>query len=155
MSGRFYAIASVIAGVVFGVAMMILFGGPGRVGAVFQDPTDLVVGLATQVADFRSCKLPDESLATEWHFGGADRSRRNQLTPQFDGRGRRIFRVVTNDPTLPAGHMRIRRVEEHAADPKLEGFDYGTFRYDWNGLRVEFNGPVQPQATIGPCGPAR
>ena len=114
-------------------------------------PTDLVIGQAYKVADFQSCKLADGSLATEWHFGGADRSRRNQLTPSFDGHGRNIFRVVTNYRALPAGYMRLRPVTEF--DPILEGFSYGT--YHWSGLVVEYNGRVEPQAVVGPCGTPR
>ena len=114
-------------------------------------PTDLVVGQTYKVADFRLCRMRDGSLATEWHFGGVDRSLRNQLTPQVDGRGREIFRVVTNNRNLPNGYMRLRPVTEF--DPILEGFSYGTYR--WSGLVVEYNGRVEPQAVVGPCGTPR
>lgn len=126
-----------------------LFGGPAQAQTV--GATDLVIGTAYQVADFQTCAAPDGSLRKEWHFGGADRSRRNQMTPERDGRGRRIFRVVKNDSSLPAGHMRLRKVTE--ADPVLEGFAYGT--YAWEGIVVEYNGRVEGQRAVGPCGPAR
>lgn len=139
--------AALVVGLLVGYG---IFGGPAS--AAPQGPTDLVVGTAYQVADFKVCLLANGMPATEWHFDGADRSRRNQLTPELDGRGRRIFRVVANDPSLPAGYMRLRHVEE--TDPVLEGFRYGT--YSWGGILVEYNGPVEAQRRPLPtCGPAR
>ena len=114
--------------------------------------TDLEVGKTYQVADFESCSLPNGSKAYEWHFGGDDRSRRNQLTPHLDGRGRRILRQSTD---IPAGSMRLSRVVEHREDPMLEGFRYGTFREDWEGLVIDYNGRVESQRVVRPCGPAR
>lgn len=132
---------------IFGTYMFV--GGPAQAQTV--GATDLVVGQKYEVADFKTCSAPDGSLRKEWHFGGADRSRRNQMTPERDGRRWKIFRVVKNDSSLPAGHMRLRKVTE--ADPTLEGFSYGT--YAWEGLLVEYNGRVERQSVIGPCGPAR
>ncbi|OGM99284.1 MAG: hypothetical protein A2915_02545 [Candidatus Yanofskybacteria bacterium RIFCSPLOWO2_01_FULL_41_34] len=151
MNPRIVGVGALIAVLCLAIlAILVGFGGD-RASALPQGPTDLVVYQAYQVADFRSCKLADGSLATEWHFGGADRSRRNQLTPALDGRGRPIFRVVTNNRNLPAGHMRLRMVAE--ADPTLEGFKYGD--YSWNGIVVEYNGRVEDQRIVGPCGPDR
>ena len=121
------------------------------VSAQAPTATDLVIGQAYEVADFRTCEASDGSLRKDWHFGGASRSLRAQLTPERDGRGRPIFRVVTGDLSLPAGHMRLRKVAE--ADPSLEGFVYGS--YSWSGLHVEYNGHVKPQRVVGSCGPAR
>lgn len=114
--------------------------------------TDLGIGAVLQVSDFETCLLPNGSRAYEWHFGGADRSRRNQLTPVFDGRGRRILRKSSG---IPAGTMMLRKVVEHHEDPTLEGFKYGTYVNHWEGLVIDYNGPIRPQATIHPCGPAR
>ena len=114
--------------------------------------TDLVVGKTYKVADFETCSLPNGSGAHEWHFGGGDRSRRNQLTPAFDGRGRRILRKSSD---IPAGTMRLRKVVEHAEDPMLEGFKYGTYINHWEGLVIEYNGRIESQSVVRPCGPAR
>ena len=141
--------AVVITAVLAIVGTYLFVGGPSQ--AQTAGPTDLVVGQAYQVADFSTCSVPDGSLRKEWHFGGRDRSRRNQFTPERDGRGRRIFRRVTHDSTLPVGHMRLRKVNE--TDPVLEGFSYGN--YSWSGLVVEYNGRVERQSVVGPCGPAR
>lgn len=145
------AVAAVIAVLIIGISLGYLFFGNTTVQGQTQGASDLVVGTIYEVADFRPCQLINGATATEWHFGGADRSLRNQLTPRFDGRGRRIFRVVKNDPSLPASHMRLRKVSE--ADPTLEGFSYGT--YVWEGIVVQYNGRVERQQSIGPCGPAR
>ena len=134
--------------------VVLVFGGFGLFGSskAAVSPTDLVVGQIYEVADFRTCRLADGSSAYEWHFGGADRSRRNQLTPALDGRGRRILRRTSD---IPAGTMRLRRVTERAGDPTLEGFTYGTYRYAWEGIVVELNGRMEPQKVVRPCGPAR
>ena len=134
----------------FGLGYWVFSGGHTSAEASLG-PTDLVVGQAYEVADFLTCSAPDGSRRKEWHFGGVDRSRRNQLTPDFDGRGRRIFKVVTTDRSLPASHMRLRLVSE--ADPTLEGFLYGS--YAWEGLVVEYNGHVESQSHLKACGPAR
>ena len=144
-------IATIVGTAVIAIVGTHLFLG-GRASAAPQGPTDLIVGPTYQVADFRACTVVGTgATATEWHFGGANRSLRNQLTPRLDGRGRRILRVVTNDSSLPAGHMRLRHVTE--SDPTLEGFTYGS--YAWAGIMVEYNGRVEGQRNIGPCGQAR
>lgn len=119
------AVAAVVAVLIIGIGLGYLFFGNTTVQGQTQGASDLVVGTIYEVADFRACQLINGAPATEWHFGGANRSLRNQQTPVRDGRGRRIFRVVKNDKTLPAGHMRLRKVSE--ADPTLEGFSYGTY----------------------------
>ena len=135
--------------VIFGTIYVFIEDRPAQTQRVGS--TDLVSGQAYKVADFKTCNLPGGTAAIEWHFGGAHRSLRNQLTPRLDGRGRRIFRVVKNDSTLPAGHMRLRSVTE--SDPTVEGFSFGN--YSWSGLVVEYNGRVERQSVVGPCGPAR
>ena len=114
--------------------------------------TDLVIGQTYEVADFETCSLPDKSSALEWHFGGVDRSRRNQLTPKLDGCGRRILRKSSD---IPAGTMRLRKVVEHSEDPTLEGFKYGTYVSHWESLVIDYNGQIQPHGIVRPCGPAR
>ena len=141
---------SIVMALLVGIVGTYMFiGGPVKAQTV--GPTDLVAGQAYEVADFKTCSAPDGSLRKEWHFGGKDRSRRNQQTPERDGRDRKIFQVVKNDSSLPAGHMRLRRMSE--ADPTVEGFSFGN--YSWEGVVVEYNGRVERQSVVGPCGPAR
>jgi len=130
----------------------LLGGNPKAFITPSPSSTDLAIGQTYEVADFQTCELPDGSKAYEFHFGGADRSRRNQLVPHLDGRDQRILRQSAD---IPAGMMRLRKVVEHHKDPTLEGFHYGTFVENWEGLAVEYNGPIQPQKVVRPCGPAR
>lgn len=144
MKNALFALVTLVA-----IALGVIAFSAGRgTSSAAVSPTDLVVGQTYRVADFRSCQMDDGALAYEWHFGGMDRSRRNQLTPYLDGRGRRILRPTA---AIPFGMMRLVRVNE--ADPTLEGFSYGTYR--WEGLVVEYNGSVEPQAVVKVCGPAR
>lgn len=146
-----FAFVAVVA-IFFGVmAVVDLVRSPVNI-LVSNTASDLVIDQTYKVADFGSCKLPDGSRAYEWHFGGADRSRRNQLTPKLDGRGRRILRKSSD---IPAGTMRLRKVVEHHEDPTLEGFKYGTYVSHWESLVIDYNGPVEPQTNVRPCGPAR
>lgn len=98
-------------------------------------PTDLKVGVVYEVFRTRLEGLPSGRVVRAWYFTGKDRSLRSQYTPEFDGRGRRILRVVTNDSTLPKGHMRLVQVSE--GDPSLEGFTFGN--YTWTGIQVQVN----------------
>lgn len=143
------AVVIVITTVLVVVGTYLFVGGPAQTQTA--GPSDLVVGTAYEVGDFRACQAADGSRRTEWHFAGQHRSLRNQQTPLIDGRGRRIFRVVTNDTSLPAGYMRLRKVTE--ADPTLEGHIYGD--YSWKGVVVEYNGRVERQRVVRPCGPTR
>ena len=154
-----------IAGVVVTVTMVIglglgylFFGGkavaqPEPVVVQRVSATDLKVGGVYEVLRTRLERLPGGKVVRAWYFTGKDRSLRTQYTPVKDGRGRRIMRVVTNDPSLPKGHMRIAMVSE--ADPSLEGFDYGS--YSWEGLVVELNPrqPLRRQGYVPAGGPAR
>jgi len=145
-----FAVAAVA---VIAISIFTFIGGRSTFvkGGISNSATDLVIGQVYEVADFESCSLPN-GLAYEWHFGGADRSRRNQLVPVLDGRGRRILR---KSPEIPVGTMRLRKIVEHAEDPMLEGFKYGTYSNHWEGLVIEYNGRVKSQPVVRPCGPAR
>ena len=154
-----------IAGVVVTVTMVIglglgylFFGGkavaqPEPVVVQRVSATDLKVGGVYEVLRTRLERLPGGKVVRAWYFTGKDRSLRTQYTPVKDGRGRRIMRVVTNDPSLPKGHMRLVRVSED--DPSLEGFTFGN--YNWTGIQVQVNprNGLVPQRTIPNGGPAR
>jgi len=141
-------VAALVIGLIIGYSV---FGGT-RVTAQTVGATDLVVGTVYEVADFKTCQASNGTARYEFHFGGADRSRRAQQIPVLDGRGRRIMRI---NKSLPFGTLRLVKVVEHRQDPTLEGFVYGSFVEHWEGLVVEINGQVQPQRVVGPCGPAR
>lgn len=153
MRKMFFATAAVI---VIGLGLFTFIGGHYSSAlinvSVSSASTDLIIGQTYKVADFGSCYLPDKVEAYEWHFGGADRSRRNQLTPKLDGRGRRILHKSSD---IPAGTMRLRKVVEHAEDPMLEGFKYGTYISHWESLVIDYNGRIESQSVIRSCGPAR
>ena len=159
-----------VVGVVYGVlvlaiisSFMWLFANDGRAKdqqpppapvPVIQalGPTDLKVGVVYEVLRTRLERLPS-GVVRAWYFTGKDRSLRSQYTPELDGRGRRIMRVVTNDPTLSKGHMRLVQVSEK--DPSLEGFTFGN--YNWTGIQIQVNprNGLVPQRTIPNGGPAR
>ena len=101
--------------------VVLVFGGFGLFGSskAAVSPTDLVVGQIYEVADFRTCRLADGSSAYEWHFGGADRSRRNQLTPALDGRGRRILRRTSDIPAVRLDRVPPAGGSNQAATPSF------------------------------------
>gem|GEM_PF-5924081 len=116
-------------------------------------PTDLKVGVSYEVLRTRLERLPNGVVVRAWYFTGKDRSLRSQYTPELDGRGRRVVRIVTDDKSLPIGHMRLVRVSE--SDPSLEGFTFGN--YHWTGIQVQLNPRhgLVPQRTIPNGGPDR
>jgi hypothetical protein len=145
---RARVVVALVATLVVGLGLGYLFFGGRMVAAEPLGPTDLTVGQIYQVADFRTCVAPGGGFRYEVHFGGADRSRRNQQIPYFDGRGRRILRTTG---ALPPGTIRLVKVRE--GDPYLEGFSYGN--YAWEGIIVEIGGKIRQQRRIGVCGPTR
>jgi len=148
----FFAIVAVVVSSLVVFTFIRGLSNNGSTVNVSGSATDLVIGQTYKVADFESCSLPDKSEAHEWHFGGVDRSRRNQLTPKLDGRGRRILRKSSD---IPADTMRLRKVVEHAEDPVLEGFKYGTYVSHWESIVIDYNGRIESQTIVRPCGPAR
>ncbi len=150
------AVILTVMGVIVGLA---IFGGGHKTQAQLAPvvatvgSTDLKVGVTYEVLRTRLERLPNGWVVRAWYFTGKDRSLRSQYTPKLDGRGRRIMRVVTNDGSLPIGHMRLVRVSE--VDPSLEGFTFGD--HNWTGIQIQINprhGLVS-QRTIPNGGPAR
>lgn len=110
------------------------------------DPWQLVDGQVYEVADFRACAR-DGVTFTEWHFGGKDRSVQNHQTPLVDRFGQRWLEVVIGDKALPPGHMRVVKV----LDPYADGRRFGNREV----YIAQYNGRVEPQVRLGPCGPSR
>ncbi|PIR41689.1 MAG: hypothetical protein COV30_02500 [Candidatus Yanofskybacteria bacterium CG10_big_fil_rev_8_21_14_0_10_37_15] len=123
--------------------------------------TDLYVGQKYEVNLIEKCSLPSGESAFDINFGGRDRSLRNQLIPEFDGRGRQIFREAGGKYVSVRGSISGRKPEImigtiSEADPSLEGFSYGN--YSWKGLEVVYYDDQKnkiPTKISGPCGPAR
>lgn len=117
----------------------------GRASAQAPVAWQLIDGQSYEVGDFKTCTRGG-SLFVEWHFGGRDRSIVAHQTPG-PASDRRYFRVVTNNPTLPVGHMRVLPFAGPYADGRRFSSETGWY--------VEYNGRVERQGTIGPCGPSR
>ena len=100
-----------------------------------------------------------------WSF--ANRWLMNQLSHDLylvDGRTFQALRRVTNDPTLPPGHVRFRKVRINTSDgPTLEGNKYQStlingiaMMLEREELLVEFNGKLERQRRPLPaCGKPR
>ncbi len=99
--------------------------------------SDLAEGRPYRYGDFRKCQIRDGSYFWDWHFTGADRSLRNQLTPS----GVQLL----NDTSLPRGYMRVMVNPETI----VEGHAYGGDRV------VQFNGPIRSLYLVEACGPER
>lgn len=139
-----------VAGVLVVVAVWFAFLRPAPVGD--SNPSDIAVGETVAYHDFHSCSLSDGRRVYDFHFGGADRSRRAQFVARLDNMGRRTMRVVTNDPTLPKGHVRLMLFTVPASS--VEGHNFGT---TWTGevLLINPRRPIEAARTIPSCGPER
>ena len=116
-------------------------------------PSDLVVGQAYQYHDFHSCLLGDgKTRAYDFHMGGRHRSLRAQFVLRVNNLGERTMVVVTNDPTLPKGHIRL--AWKFVGGLNTEGHNFGT---DWSGEYLQINPrrPIEVARNIPACGPAR
>lgn len=126
--------------------------------------TDVPYGVASK-ARTELCVTPSGKVARDWKF--ADRWMKNQLsydTYTVDGRVYNALHIVTDDPALPKGHVRFRKVLANIGDgPDLEGHSYLNTRVNGKKvtlerelLFVEFNGQLRPQARPLPaCGTPR
>ena len=152
MSRPFYAIVTLVAGAIIALATAFFIG-------FFEKPvppptsvTDIAVNETVAYHDFHSCYQPDGSRSYDFHFGGADRSRRAQFVDRHDNMGRRTMRVVTNDRTLPKGYVRL--IIEAVPAKNREGHSFGTA---WSGevLLINPRRPIERAVNIPPCGPER
>lgn len=126
--------------------------------------TDVAYGPAYK-ARTELCVTPDGGVARDWQF--ADRWMKNQLsfdTYTVDGRVYSALHIVTNDPKLPKGHVRFRKVVVNIGDgPTLEGHSYLNTRVNGQKVKMErellfvkFNGQLRSQARPLPaCGTPR
>ena len=129
-------------------------------GMTGPGPTDLVVGQVYEVADTFTCDSGDPTQQVrEWHFGGADRSRRNQQTVDWyvDFSGRRVVRIEYRPDFFPTNGKKYIRIDNREEENRaLEGFDANG---DDDQLRradfVVHNVRLEPQLVVWPCGPAR
>ncbi|MBI4158260.1 MAG: hypothetical protein HY505_01390 [Candidatus Yanofskybacteria bacterium] len=114
--------------------------------------TDIAVGEVVEYHDFHTCYQPDGSRSYDFHFGGADRSRRAQFVDRRNNIGQRTMRVVTNDRTLPKGYVRL--VVETRPAKNREGHSFGTA---WSGevLLINPRRPIERAVNIPLCGPER
>lgn len=156
---------AVVAVVAIGLGLYGFFG--NRAAAAPTAPpavTDIEYDVA-YAARTELCVKPDGEVARDWKF--ADRWMKNQLsydTYTVDGRVYNAFRIVTDDPELPAHHVRFRKVVVNIGDgPTLEGHSYLNTRVNGQKvsmerelLFVEFNGQLERQRRpLPPCGMPR
>ena len=160
-------IVAIVAAMVIGVVGTILImGGPATAQPAPRPVTDVTYGGATYpVGHTFLCTDKASGVARDWHL--TDRWVKNQLsydTYTVDGRVYNALRIVTDDKTLPKGHVRFRKVVVNVGDgPTLEGHSY--LRTLINGsqtkverelLFVEFNGWLRSQVRPLPaCGTPR
>ena len=111
------------------------------------------------------CTEAGVGVARDWHF--TNRWLKNQLSYDsyvVDGRTFNALQIVTNDSTLPTGHVRFHKeMVDVGSGPRLEGHDYqktfvngrvATIQREL--LFVDFNGTFVPQAWPLPaCGTPR
>ena len=138
---------------VLAIAAVVYFlGSDSAASSVVISPSDLEVNGVYEYSDFYSCSLPDGSRAYDFHFMGPDRSRRNQLISRLNNVGERTMTVVTNDPSLSSGHIRL--VLRSVAWRDVEGHNFGT---DWSAEYLQINPrrTIETATRIPPCGPAR
>ena len=166
MSKPFYAVVTLVAGASIALAMAYALVGFGSASAT---PTPRPVTDVEYGPDYQTrtelCVKPDGGVARDWKF--ADRWMKNQLsydTYTVDGRVYNALRIVTNDPKLPRGHVRFRKVVINIGDgPTLEGHSYLNTRINGQKatierelLFVEFNGKLEHQRRPLPlCGTPR
>lgn len=166
MSRPFYAVVTFVAGIIAAVALMYTFfsGGSSSAAPVPPTVTDVKYGPAYE-ARTELCAKPDGEVARDWQF--ADRWMKNQLsydTYTVDERVYNAFKIVTDDPKLPRGYVRFRKVVVNIGDgPTLEGHSYLNTRVNGHKvsmerelLFVEFNGRLERQRRPLPaCGMPR
>lgn len=158
--------------IVVAIALLIAYarGGSATVEGAGYKPafvavTDMVDGAAYPVGHTFLCSEAGVGVARDWH--STNRWVKNQLSYDryvVDGRTFETLQIVTDDSTLPPGHVRFRReLVNVGSGPRLEGHDYqktlingrvATIQREL--LFVEFNGTLEPQARPLPaCGTPR
>lgn len=166
MSRPFYAVATLVAGIIVAVALMYTFGGgSGKASVTPPVVSDVQYGIAYPVGHTFLCVNKAAGVARDWHL--TDRWVKNQLsydTYTVDGRVYNSLRIVTDDPTLPKRHVRFRKVVVNiGTGPTLEGHSYlstlidgHTAKMERELLFVEFNGQLERQRRPLPvCGKPR
>ncbi len=166
MNSRTIGIVGLLASVVIGIALgYALFG--GGLTKAQPAPGPLVSDVKYGIAYGTRTELCVDGGATMRNWIFTDRWVKNQLTNDtytVDGRVYSAFHVITDDKTLPKGHVRFRKVVVNiGSGPRLEGHDYLKTRI--NGaeatverelLFVEFNGRlVRQRRPLPACGTPR
>ena len=139
----------------------------GRSATASPAPTPLVSDVVYDVAHSARTELCVDNGVTTRNWIFTNRWMKNQLSYDryvVDGRTYNAFRIVTDDPKLPRGNVRFRKVVVNIGDgPVLEGHSYLNTRI--NGAKVkmerellfvEFNGKLERQRRPLPaCGTPR